>query len=505
MATIAAEQQLTDVRKPQPSPICHAILADGTAPPFTLIAVMSGRIANVKLLPSVMLAATGGQGRLLLIAFGTVLVGAFGVAGKALGGGHPPLEVVVGIVVGVLFVAVGCWSRVRWPGERMGLLLVLTGYGWLAEDLITSDVAVVFTVGMLLMTASAPLLLHLVLAYPNGRLESTAARTVVGLGYVLGFGLTAAIGTLAPTDPQLCRCPANLLAVGDEPELAATLTRVRGAGLVMLTSMAALIVSGTWRSATPMRRRAMAPFVAAAVLFGLVGMLYGFLRWLLAINVDWLLDSLNEIGRVALLALPMAFLVGRLREEAACGATIKLLPLLERRPSMTGLRDALAGALGDRRLELGRWDDATQRYVDHTGRELVLPAPGDARTTTEIRCGDRRLAALVHDSSLCANRELVEATAAAVRIALLGTITNAMTARRTLTGITSREREVLALMANGLGNRAIAQRLSVSERTVETHVKSIFHKLDLPVAEQDNRRVRAVLAFLGSVGLKDPC
>jgi DNA-binding CsgD family transcriptional regulator len=466
---------------------------------------MSGRIVTVKLLPSVALAVARRQGKLFLVALGALLVAAFGVAGKALGGGHPPLEVVVGILIGVLFVAVGCWSRVRWPDERTGLLLVLTGYGWLAEDLVTSDVAVVFTLGALLVTASPPLLLHLVLAYPSGRLESRAERAVVGLGYVFGFGLSAAGGMLARTDPQICRCPENLLVVDDNHELAATLTRVRGGGLVLLTAVAALILFGRWRTATPRRRRVMAPFVGAAVLLGVVGVLYGIVRWVLAIHAEWLLASLNEIGRVALLALPVAFLIGRLREEAAHAAVIGLLPLLERRPSAADLRDALARALGDGRLELGRWDDAAQCYVDHIGRELALPTPGDLRTATDVRYGDRRLAVVVHDSSLCADPELVEAVAAAARIALLGTLPHAMTARQTLPGITGREWEVLALMASGLGNRAIAQRLSVSERTVETHVKSIFRKLGLPpVADRDNRRVRAVLAFLGSTGLRGP-
>ncbi|MFC0112053.1 response regulator transcription factor [Kibdelosporangium aridum] len=115
------------------------------------------------------------------------------------------------------------------------------------------------------------------------------------------------------------------------------------------------------------------------------------------------------------------------------------------------------------------------------------------------------MAAFVHDSSLSAAPEVVEAIASAVRIALSDTVADDMTRRRTLTGITNREREVLSLMASGLGNRAIAQRLSVSERTVEAHVKNIFRKLELPVTERDNRRVRAVLTFLGSVGLKDPC
>ncbi len=62
--------------------------------------------------------------------------------------------------------------------------------------------------------------------------------------------------------------------------------------------------------------------------------------------------------------------------------------------------------------------------------------------------------------------------------------------------LSDREREVLELMAEGRSNHAIASRLVISERAVEKHVTSIFSKLKLPPAENDHRRVLAVLAFL---------
>ena len=67
-----------------------------------------------------------------------------------------------------------------------------------------------------------------------------------------------------------------------------------------------------------------------------------------------------------------------------------------------------------------------------------------------------------------------------------------------LTRLTAREREVLALMAEGRSNAAIAQRLFVSEKAVSKHAASIFVKLDLALSEDDNRRVLAVLAYLES-------
>lgn len=65
-----------------------------------------------------------------------------------------------------------------------------------------------------------------------------------------------------------------------------------------------------------------------------------------------------------------------------------------------------------------------------------------------------------------------------------------------LQALTSREREVLALMAEGRSNCGIAQQLVVTEYAVEKHVRSILRKLDLPVASSDHRRVLAVLAYL---------
>ena len=62
--------------------------------------------------------------------------------------------------------------------------------------------------------------------------------------------------------------------------------------------------------------------------------------------------------------------------------------------------------------------------------------------------------------------------------------------------LSPREKEVLAQMAEGRSNAAIAARLSVTEKAVAKHINSIFTKLDLPLDEDDHRRVRAVLAWL---------
>jgi DNA-binding NarL/FixJ family response regulator len=66
----------------------------------------------------------------------------------------------------------------------------------------------------------------------------------------------------------------------------------------------------------------------------------------------------------------------------------------------------------------------------------------------------------------------------------------------TLGSLTETELRVLTLMAEGLSDRGIAERLYVSARTVETHVRHVLTKLDLPVNAGDNRRILAVLTYL---------
>jgi DNA-binding NarL/FixJ family response regulator len=68
--------------------------------------------------------------------------------------------------------------------------------------------------------------------------------------------------------------------------------------------------------------------------------------------------------------------------------------------------------------------------------------------------------------------------------------------RQPLEDLSPREREVLALMAEGRSNAAIGAKLVITQRAVEKHVKSIFQKLRLPPAETDHRRVLAVLRYL---------
>jgi DNA-binding NarL/FixJ family response regulator len=101
-------------------------------------------------------------------------------------------------------------------------------------------------------------------------------------------------------------------------------------------------------------------------------------------------------------------------------------------------------------------------------------------------------------------REFVEAV---LRVASGGTVMDPEVVSQLVVGrerdnamrrLTPREREVLALIAEGRSNAAIAAALVVSEKAVSKHIANIFLKLELLPSDDDNRRVMAVLAFLNS-------
>jgi DNA-binding NarL/FixJ family response regulator len=99
-------------------------------------------------------------------------------------------------------------------------------------------------------------------------------------------------------------------------------------------------------------------------------------------------------------------------------------------------------------------------------------------------------------SDLVSALERVAAGGTVVEPSLVSELLDAPTAHDPLAELTPREREVLALMAQGRTDRGIAEELVVTRKTVEAHVRSVLRKLDLPVDAGENRRVHAVLAYL---------
>jgi DNA-binding NarL/FixJ family response regulator len=132
---------------------------------------------------------------------------------------------------------------------------------------------------------------------------------------------------------------------------------------------------------------------------------------------------------------------------------------------------------------------------------LLLSAHVDIETAMDLLEGGKRVGYLLK-SRVMNVADLVDALERIVRggsvidPALVQELVAQRRRNDPLAELTPREREVLALMAEGLSNQGIAHRLWVTEGAVEKHVRSILAKLNLPRTEDDHRRVLAVVTFL---------
>lgn len=135
---------------------------------------------------------------------------------------------------------------------------------------------------------------------------------------------------------------------------------------------------------------------------------------------------------------------------------------------------------------------------------LVLSAHVDVDHALELLSGGHAIGYLLKSRVTDVNDFLdtlgrVVNGASVVDPALVAELVTARRRNDPLAALSSREREVLALMAEGLSNSGIARRIFVTEGTVEKHVRSILTKLDLPETNDDHRRVRAVIVYLESL------
>jgi DNA-binding NarL/FixJ family response regulator len=132
---------------------------------------------------------------------------------------------------------------------------------------------------------------------------------------------------------------------------------------------------------------------------------------------------------------------------------------------------------------------------------IVLSAHVEVEEAMELLAGGERLGYLLKSRVTDVARfidtvERIAAGASVVDPSLVQELVKARRRRDPLDTLSPREREVLALMAEGRSNAGIAGQIFVTEGTVEKHVRSILTKLDLPETDTAHRRVLAVLRFL---------
>jgi len=313
--------------------------------------------------------------------------------------------IALAVPTGLAFIAAGLIARVRRRNNWTGALLVVTGFTWFLGGVSAGNSPIVFTVGVIVGSIFIAPLVHLLLAFPSGRLERTVDRAIVITVYALVVLSPALIYGLGRDLDEQCGgpCPTYRAELVHAPRLAEAFEVVQI--LIALALCVAVIVRlvQRWRAGSPALRRALAPVVIAGGVFVFVLLVVnaaGALYSQLGNDLRWAVLS-------AILVVPLAFAFGLLRPRLGA-ATRHLVTELSQQRRPEEVQEVLRGALRDPTLELGYLTETSHGYVDVTGRTLRLPDPGSARAVTNI--GD---AIIVHDCTLSDTPELDEVVGAA--------------------------------------------------------------------------------------------
>jgi len=329
---------------------------------------------------------------------------------------HPELAIALVLFVSSSFILAGLIGWTRRPQNRTGMLMVAVGFGVLIGVLGEANHPIPFTLGALFGSLFIAAFVHLLLAYPSGRLLSRRARVLVGAGYTIAFLAPLAESMFAAREK--CKphaCPDNLVLVSHDHAAHVVATTVWTAASVVLFAAVVMLLLGRWRETTPGLRR----ILRSVYLFG------GLSIVLLAIG--FVITPFSGVGAtivsVALIAtfttVPFIFLAGLLGTAIARGAGVgAIFSSVPERASPGEVQEGLRSALRDETAVVAYWYEEDEHYVDVEGNRLDLPEDTRRRVVTRLDYGDQPVAAIVHDASLLQEPELLEGVANAARIAL---------------------------------------------------------------------------------------
>jgi signal transduction histidine kinase len=359
------------------------------------------------------------RGRLIAVA---LLAFVFGVSAflVVINGGHDTHRGAyagLALAIGWGFTGTGLYLWRRRPGNNLGVLMTAVGFSGLLKALSFSDDSIVFTIGSLGEVLIFGVLVHLLLSFPSGHLESRLDRLLVAIAYV--NTTIVQLAAFVFTDPATggCpNCPANPLLIGHSEAARAITTAQLDISIAVLGAVVAVLYRH-WRGATPSQGRAFTPVLAVGSLTFLLLM-----TELIVEQADLsstIADALSLALFGSIACLPFAFLGGLLRSRFNQAEAINsLVGQLGGGGGRGALRNALAAALGDRTLELAYWVPDQRAYVDAQGRPMrVDPAP-EGRIATTIEHEGRRIAAIVHVAGLAEQGELVQTVGAAAALTL---------------------------------------------------------------------------------------
>ncbi len=316
-------------------------------------------------------------------------------------------------VIGWSFAGTGLFAWWRRPANPVGALMWLTGVFWFFNVYTLSDAAVPFVLGYLLANVSFGTLIHLLLAFPDGRLRTRMERAVVAAGYFIVTVMQFVGGLLIDPRRDGCEdCRENPLLVSHDPGVYDAYSAVQSLLGVVLLSGLVVALARRWRAWPRSRRKLFAPVLLAG------GLSLSLLTVMLALDVAGISDQLRQavflVALIPLAAIPFAFLAGLLRSRISRAEAVSdLVAGLASRPERGDLRDALAEAISDPSVELAYWVPGSAGYVSADGGQVQLPGPGGGRRWAEVAHDGRRVGAIVYDGGDEETEETVATIASA--------------------------------------------------------------------------------------------
>ena len=328
---------------------------------------------------------------------------------------------IASVVAAWSFLVAGLVAWRRRPDNRLGPLMVAVCFALLARQFRYSHHDLAFTAFFLIGELGYALVAHVAFAYPSGRVTDRIERAFLYVAYVVAVTFPLAILLTYGGGFRLryfdSRPHESLIALFPDDgavDLLQDAYAVMGYGLLATTFV--VLIARKLVRATPRARRILWPLLLAAVVAALRAVLDSVLSFSAqppAYTVDLFWWQV-----IALTALPLALLWGLLRARLARVHVGELVVHLEE-TAPGDLRNELALALEDPTLELGLWLPEQQEYVDAQGDAFAVPEDGPTRAVTLIEHDGEPLAVLVHDPTLREEPKLVEAVAAAARLALV--------------------------------------------------------------------------------------
>jgi signal transduction histidine kinase len=336
--------------------------------------------------------------------------------------GRSGLAATLTAAAGLALVVAGLVTSFNRSAGPLGDLAVLAGVVWFGPVWVGWDKGppLVRSLAMLAAAFLFPLLLHLLLAYPSGRLHGTAARALVTAAYV--EAVLAALGLALFWHPFFdpncwANCTDNLFLLHSLPRLA------RGIGVAdrwfTVAAAAALVTVYTWRllrNSGP-ARRALLPVTLPALLLAatVIAHAIALQRRPLEDPSDPAFSAIFVIGCVAVLLLAAGLGWATVRTRVQRRAVARIATSLGQAPPPGSLQAALAKAVGDPELQIAYWLPAAQRHVDANGKPVAEPAARPGRAITALVRDGRQIALVTHTAAL---PDLERELGAAVRLAL---------------------------------------------------------------------------------------